>query len=109
MKHEWRERIIATTLYTIVAITVAWFNREALYYLDAWIIFVSIAIIPLLFLLGYFLWDRAHPDAGIRWKKGLAVSFTVVISLAVVWLTFSALFISFFAWMTPVNNVRKYK
>lgn len=108
MKLEWRKRMIATAIYTFVAITVAWLNRESLYYLDAMVKFACIAAVPLLFLSGYYLWDKSHPDTGVRWKKGLAIGFTVVISLAAVWLTFSALFISFSVWMTPINNVRKY-
>jgi len=109
VKSAWRPRIIAAAIYTLAAVGVAWVNRGSLSYLDAWAKFASVAGIPSLALLGYYLWDRSHPDAGERWKKGLAISFTVVISLATVWLASAALFISIVAWMTPTNNVRKFE
>ncbi|HEX2950248.1 MAG TPA: hypothetical protein VHV83_11900 [Armatimonadota bacterium] len=108
MKLEWRKRIIATVVYALIAVAVAWVNREALYYLNAGVKFAGIAAIPLVFLFGYYRWDKSHPDAEEHWKKGLAASFTIVISLATVWLVFSAIFISIVAWMTPTDNVRKY-
>jgi len=105
----WLKRMIAVTTFTLAAVAVAWLNREALDYLDGGVKFACIAAIPALFLLGYFLWERTHPNSDIRWKKGLESGYTVVIFLATLWLMRSAIFIPVDAWMTPVHNVRKYE
>jgi hypothetical protein len=104
----WNKQIMVTLLYVLAAGGVAWMHRIPLSYLDAWVTFASVTSIPVALLIGCCLWDRAYSQAARHVKKGLASTFFIIISVAIMGLLYAALMIPFNAAMTPTHDVRKY-
>ena len=108
MKLKGSLRLIVVVIYSLLAAVVGWANRDALYYLDAWVTFVAVAAVPALLITGHALWARAYPDAAARWQKRLGIGFSICMFLAFGWLGINAMFISLDAGATPISDVHKY-